>query len=93
MTVRLLERLGYAVTACRDGLQARQALRSEPSFDVVLTDLEMPGGGGAAVVAAARGAARRVIVMSGGAGPPPDGCDAFLSKPFGLNELRAALEA
>jgi two-component system response regulator AtoC len=48
-----LERAGHEVTQVADGAAALRAAREEP-FDVVLTDLRMPGTDGMAVVRAVR---------------------------------------
>lgn len=48
-----LERAGYEVTQVADGAAALRAAHEEP-FDVVLTDLRMPGTDGMAVVRAVR---------------------------------------
>jgi CheY-like chemotaxis protein len=41
---RILERLGYEVTACGDGAEALARFRAEPTrFDAVLTDETLPG--------------------------------------------------
>ena len=49
----LLERTGYDVTSAESGEQAVQLLERQP-FDLLLTDLKMPGIDGMQVVAAAR---------------------------------------
>jgi DNA-binding response OmpR family regulator len=49
----LLERNGYDVTSAESGEQAVQLLEQQP-FDLLLTDLKMPGIDGMQVVAAAR---------------------------------------
>jgi DNA-binding NtrC family response regulator len=49
----LLERTGYDVTSAESGEQAVQLLERQP-FDLLLTDLMMPGIDGMQVVAAAR---------------------------------------
>jgi EAL domain-containing protein (putative c-di-GMP-specific phosphodiesterase class I)/AmiR/NasT family two-component response regulator len=45
VTRRRLERLGYAVVACGSGAEALQSLERE-SFDVIVSDVHMPGMGG-----------------------------------------------
>ena len=43
LAVRILERNGYRVTGCTNGLNALELFESEPhSFDLVITDLTMP---------------------------------------------------
>src|SRR6266571_4405523 len=49
----LLERAGYDVTSAESGEQAVQLLERQP-FDLLLTDLKMPGIDGMQVVAAAK---------------------------------------
>lgn len=97
---RLLARLGHRVRIAADGEAALALLAQEP-FDVVVTDLMMPGMSGA--VLAERLEAehpvlrKRLVVMTGGAVTMED--QAFLSrddvvvvnKPVGVAELSAAL--
>jgi PAS domain S-box-containing protein len=55
VTCRSLERLGFAVTAVASADLALEALRADPSsFDVMITDLDMPGTDGIAAASAAR---------------------------------------
>jgi len=102
----VLQGQGYVVTRCRDGEAAWELLSSPGAdFDLVLTDLGMPGQGGVALVEqiAGLGLAPTVLVQSGNLEPAAHqrlqdlGCTRFLSKPFGPDELldavRAALEA
>ena len=103
--IRTLARLtltgrGYVVTEAADGAAALEALASGKAFDLVVTDLTMPGVGGQEV--AAKAAADRpgvkVVYMSGyvpdeAALADPPGAR-FLHKPFTPAELaRAADEA
>lgn len=39
-----LQGLGYAVTTVRNGVEALAALRADPGFDLLFTDVVMPGG-------------------------------------------------
>jgi DNA-binding NtrC family response regulator len=99
----ILESLGYEVVAAASGEEAGLLPAEEP-FDVLLTDLMLPGVGGAQLVVGLqdRWPALRVILMSGytedevarrGIG---EGTVRFLQKPFDMNrlarEIRAALE-
>jgi CheY-like chemotaxis protein len=98
----ILESLGYVVVAAPSGEEA-VALPLEPSFDVLLTDLMLPGINGTqlAIGLKARWPSLKVILTSGyaeddvvrkGVG---EGTIRFLQKPFGIahlaREIRAAL--
>jgi CheY-like chemotaxis protein len=93
-----LELEGYQVTAATDGPNALEALATGPLPDVVLLDLVMPGMDGRELVARIRADPRFAgvrIVMSSGhtATRMREGIafDAFLPKPFGVDELLAVL--
>jgi CheY-like chemotaxis protein len=44
LVTRLLQRLGYQVTGCTDAMQALHKFQAQPhAFDVVISDLTMPG--------------------------------------------------
>ena len=58
-----LESAGNEVLTCGDGLRAIEEL-SRSAFDLVITDLRLPGAGGASVLAAARRDGALVIVIS-----------------------------
>ena len=63
---RVLGEEGYQVTAVRDGAQALAKLEEQPSFDLVLTDLRMPGLDGMELLrrAMARQLRQPVILMT-----------------------------
>jgi DNA-binding NtrC family response regulator len=65
MLVRALEQQGYEVVEVADGLAAIERL-GEDSFDMVLTDLKLPGASGLEVLAASRKAQPMtpVVVMT-----------------------------
>lgn len=99
LLVDLLSGEGWQVRLAADGPSALAWLRAQ-RFQVVLTDLVIPGADGWMVARAARSHDPdcRVIVMSGAMGPddvdagaPP--VDAFLAKPVALDRLLAALGA
>ncbi len=101
VTHRVLEDDGYVVTRAGSGLEALEALGRE-GFDVLLTDLAMPGMDGRELYAKVRenwpDLARRVVVFTGNA------LDertrefleatrvAHIAKPYLVRELRALLQ-
>jgi two-component system, cell cycle response regulator CpdR len=95
---RALERAGYLVTACPDGETAVEAL--DQTFDVLLTDIVMPGIDGIEVArkAAALQPHLRImfitgfaaVALSAGDRAPPGA--KVLSKPIHLREIVAEVE-
>ena len=97
----VLQKEGYEVTACKDGESGLDAMRRE-RFDLVLTDLNMPGMGGLEVLSRIKrlDADMEVIVLTGNAtlenaiqALKENGAFDYLTKPFALAELQARLEA
>ena len=93
-----VRRAGHEAAGAADGWAALDWLDAEP-FDVLLTDLKMPGMTGIELMAQAkrRRPGLRVIVMTAQASVPTavsairqGACD-YLEKPFDLDELRAAV--
>lgn len=96
---RALERAGYEVRSCADGEQAIEALSDGP-YDLLLTDIVMPGVDGIEVAreAAARMPALRIMFITGFAAVAlspgnraPQGAK-VLSKPVHLREIVAEVE-
>ncbi|MGH7389135.1 MAG: ATP-binding protein [Candidatus Rokuibacteriota bacterium] len=93
-----LTALGCHVTACGDGTTAIARLDAEP-FDVVVTDLGMPGASGwdvARHVRRARPAARIVLVTGWGAqlsaaDLAAGGIDQLVLKPFEIDQIETAV--
>ena len=92
---RLLERLGYRVLGASDAAEARAMFRQNPSIDVMLTDVVMPGESGPACARALQvdHPNLRVVYMSGYAedtiahhGVLDPGI-VFLHKPFTVETL------
>lgn len=79
------------LTAC-GAAEALEALRTEQHFDLLITDIQMPGMGGAELVERAREMrpTLKVIVASGRA-EAPIGVP-LLRKPFGLDDLVRAVK-
>jgi CheY-like chemotaxis protein len=63
LVVAMLEELGYRVTAAADGRAALDLLSRNPPFDLLLTDVAMPGLSGVDVVRAARDLGRSPCVL------------------------------
>ena len=93
-TAMMLRQAGHTVEEAEDGAGALQRLQAE-TFDVVLTDLRMPGMDGMELLRASRQAApeTEVIVMTGygtiesAVEAIRSGAHDFLSKPFKESEL------
>jgi DNA-binding response OmpR family regulator len=98
--VATLESEGYAVTAAADGAQALRLFPQE-KFDLVLLDVMMPKASGYDVCRELRARGTRVPVLFLTAkGEEIDkvvglklGADDYVTKPFGVHELLARIEA
>ena len=96
---RALERAGYEVRACADGDEAIDAL-PDGDWDLLLTDIVMPGADGIEVArqAAARQPGLRIMFITGFAAvalaakeQAPQGAK-VLSKPIHLREIVSEVE-
>jgi DNA-binding response OmpR family regulator len=95
-----LESEGYAVTAAADGAQALKLFRQRP-YELVILDVMMPRASGYDVCRELRAqGARAPILFLTAKGEELDkvvglklGADDYLTKPFGVNELLARVEA
>ncbi|CAM3355428.1 response regulator [Stackebrandtia soli] len=90
---RYLERDGYSVTVCGDGLEALAVFRSGV-FDLVVLDVMLPGLDGRDVCRVLRAETAVPIVMLTARGDADDrimglslGADDYLAKPFSPREL------
>jgi len=93
-----LRRAGFQVVEAENGAAALALLEKDPSFDVLLSDLVMPGLMGTELVAQvrARWPAIRTVLMSGYVDPSvrtraEDLADFLLAKPFAGTTLVAAI--
>jgi two-component system cell cycle response regulator CpdR len=97
---RALERAGYEVRACADGDEAIDALHDEGGFDVLLTDIVMPGADGIEVARemAAHSPKTRIMFITGfaavalSAGARAPAGAKVLAKPVHLREIVAEVE-
>lgn len=98
---KILRALGHEVVTAIDGLEGAKRLKNE-SFDVVITDMRMPGLDGMGVIEAAHKFCPTTrIIASGGCGSLPAldpaiitrrwGVHAMLPKPYGMRDLEAAI--
>ena len=96
---RALQRAGYEVTACADGDEALAAL-DDHQWDLLLTDIVMPGADGIEVArqAAARQQGLPIMFITGfaavalAAGDRAPAGAKVLSKPIHLREIVAEVE-
>jgi len=101
LVARHLERLGARVLEASDGEEALETARAEKP-DLIVLDVMMPGMSGWEVCRAVReepDLKHTKVLMLTGIGErlnemtsPLYGADAFLDKPFDLDELRAQVE-
>jgi CheY-like chemotaxis protein len=94
-TVDMLERLDCSVAAVGTGEQALELLSKGQSFDLLLTDLGLPGMSGEALAAEVHRQfpALPVVIASGygRVGGPSEGIQ-FISKPYSSVDLEQALD-
>lgn len=98
----MLESIGYDVVVTKDGAEAVNAFaRSKSRFSLALVDLQMPKVDGYGVVASIRASTEDlpIIRMSGDSNDERtqlldevDDCSVFLSKPFGISDLKLAIQ-
>jgi CheY-like chemotaxis protein len=87
---------GFEVTEAGDGEEAAALLRAQPPFDVMLTDLQLPGrlhGGDVARLARTDTPGLPVIFVSGRPMPPGrarSAADVLIAKPYLPSEVCAA---
>jgi CheY-like chemotaxis protein len=95
----LLAEEGHEVTSCADGLDAI-AMCDETSFDLVITDLMMPGAGGMEVLKACRkGHPEALVVLITGFASLETAIEAiregaydYITKPFKMEEMKIVVK-
>lgn len=94
-----LDRCGFQVTWCQNGLEGLQLARQQP-FDLVLMDILLPGMSGLDVLLHLRRDQSIPVIMMSALGAEADritgfrnGADDYLPKPFSVAELHVRIEA
>ena len=89
--------LGYRVMSAKDGKEGIELFNSDANFDLVITDITLPGIDGNAVAKCIRNSQRPEvpIVAMSGYNDMADGdlFDFTLAKPFNLKELMTVVKA
>ncbi|NOY65178.1 MAG: response regulator [Nitrospirae bacterium] len=99
VVVSLLMKEGFSVTSARDGLEGIKEIRTK-DFDLIITDLKMPGADGIEVLKEAKRLKRNVLVVIITAyGTLENAIEAirlgaydYITKPFKLQELLILVE-
>lgn len=97
---RAIETGGHTVVTAEDGAEAAAAFEANPhAFDLLVTDVEMPGLDGLSLVrrALAVAPAQRIVIMSGYTSSLDEGralapqSIGVIAKPFTLEDMRRAI--
>ncbi|MBS1261806.1 MAG: Cell cycle response regulator CtrA [Calditrichaeota bacterium] len=93
----MLKLLGYDVTGVKSSSEALEIVREKTGFDLVLTDLDMPGIDGRELAKRVReaGVTAPVVVISGYALDEDEwrgDFDGMLTKPFRVQDLKSKVE-
>ena len=103
LIMHLMKRFGHAATLTEDGVQALAAWEADRSFDILLTDIQMPNMDGLELArcirAAEAGSGRRMPIVALTAHAMQgdeqrilaEGVDAYLAKPLDIKALAATL--
>jgi len=97
---RILEAEGISVRRAGNAVQAKEILNREESFDLILTDIKMPGQDGFQLISQIRKARPGIpiLMMTGYLTPETvekgrsGGAEGFIAKPFTPEELLRAVE-
>jgi len=95
----LLAHLGHIISAA-DNVASAMAFVKAKHFDAIVSDLGLPDGEGTTIIRRVRREATTPILVLSARGAEPDkvaaleaGADDYVTKPFGLAELRARIAA
>lgn len=92
-----LTRYGYSCTICSDGLKACDLLDEDPSWDLILLDIMLPGANGFEVMEYIKPLSIPVIFLTAKSGIDDklkgltSGADDYIVKPFEIVELLARI--
>ena len=88
--------LGYSVVTAKDGSEGIDLFNTSPNFDLVITDINMPGIDGNAVAKSIRLSQRTKVPIVGMSGyndkTENQLFDFMLAKPFNLKELTTVVK-
>jgi CheY-like chemotaxis protein len=88
--------LGYSVVTAKDGSEGIDLFNARPNFDLVITDINMPGIDGNAVAKSVRLSQRTKVPIVGMSGyndrTEGELFDFMLAKPFNLKELMSLVK-
>jgi len=95
-----LRKEGYAVETTESAVRAREILAKEPSYDLILTDISMPGMSGLELLRYVReAAAETAVILMTAYGSKQTAIDAlnqgatyYVEKPFDLDEMRVVVQ-
>lgn len=97
---RLLQRAGHNTTLVKDGLEALMVLEQDPAFDLLVTDIQMPGIGGAELSKRVGKMYPDIPILFISGQPDEEfqetlirSTDGFLEKPFTGSELNNTVSA
>ena len=100
LILELVELFGFETCSACDGWEALEVFQREQP-DLLISDLHMPKMNGFGLTRKVRAFSDvPILILTGGSGNMGDdkvaaidaGADAFLMKPFGLNDLRARIK-
>ncbi len=91
---KMLTEMGYAVTCVNDSIKALEIFRSNPHFDLIITDMTMPGMNGTDLTnnILKINPHAKVIVLTGFSNVHNPGARMRIEKPINITTLNLAIE-